>query len=145
MGRDRRLAHPLPGAHDPERGERERLEGGRVEAEVRPDVREPAREHAAGDGEALARAEHRLVGEVDHDLGPVRLERGLERRGQRHPVLVAAAQLLRPAEQVRADEVVGQLGERRAHHGRVVLPVDQRDGPHERVVTSSSIRPVYFS
>ena len=45
----------------------------------------------------------------------------------------------------RGDELVGQLRERVADDGGVVLPVDQREGPQSRDVSSSSIRAVYFS
>ena len=70
MRGDRRLADALAGADDPDRGQRERLELRRVEAEVGADVRQPRGEHAAREPEALARAEHGLVGEVDDELGP---------------------------------------------------------------------------
>ena len=75
------------------------------------------------------------------------VERPVERLRERNAVVRVVAELLRPAEQVRGDELVRQLLERRAHDRGVVLAVDQREGPlrHEREVTSSSIRPVYFS
>jgi hypothetical protein len=128
--RDRRLADPLARADDAERGQLERLELGRVETEVRADVWEAVREHAARQHEALARAQHGLVGKVDHELRPVIGERAVERLGERDPVVRALAQLLRAAEEVRGNDVVGQLGERRAHHGRVVLAVDERERSH---------------
>ena len=61
-------------------------------------------------------------------------------------VVGVPAQLLGAADDVRRDEVVRELLERSLHDRRVVLAVDEGQGAHhERVVTSSSIRPVYFS
>ena len=68
-----RLADPLAGPDDADRRQFERLQLRRVEAKVRADVREAVRQHPARDTKALARPEHRLVGEVDDDL---RLEVG---------------------------------------------------------------------
>ena len=144
--RDRGLPHPLAGADDPDRGQRERLEHGRVEAKVGADVREAGGEHAAREPEALLRAEHRLVREIDDELRPVLGECAVEIVGEDDSVVRVAAQLLGAAHEVRGDELVRQLLQRRPHDRRVVLPVDQGQGTrHERVVTSSSIRPVYFS
>ncbi len=146
VGRDRGLADALAGAHDPDRGQRERLQLGRVEAEVGADVRQAGSEHPARDPEPLARAEHGLVGEIDHELGPELRERGVEVGRDLDAVVRVAAKLLGAADQVRRDELVRELLERSAHDRRVVLAVDQGDRlHHERVVTSSSIRPVYFS
>ncbi len=144
---DRRLPNALAGADDSERGQRERLERRRLEAEVGAHVRQPSREHAARQPEPLRRPEHGLVREVDDDLGSVVVERAVELGRKRHAVVGTLAELLRPAEQVRRDEVVGELLERSAHHGGVVLSVDEGQSAlrHEREVTSSSIRPVYFS
>ena len=129
-----------------ERRERKRRQLGRVEAKVGADVRQPERENPARDGEALARAEHRLVREVDHDLRLELRDRRLEVVHDRHAVVVPAAQLLGPAREPDAEELVGQGGERVAHHGRVVLPVCDRQRSHQVLaVTSSSIRVVYFS
>ena len=74
-------------------------------------------------------------------------ERGLEVAGNLDAVVGVAAQLLGAADDVGGDEVVRELLQRRSHDRRVVLPVDQSKGAlaHERLVTSSSIRPVYFS
>ena len=102
-------------------------------------------EHAAREREALDRAEDRLVGEVDHDVGSVPRDRVLDARGERHAVVLAAAQLLRAADEDGGDHVVRELGERVADDGRVVLAVDDGEGPHVRVVTSSSIAPVNFA
>ena len=60
-------------------------------------------------------------------------------------VVGAVTKLLGTAEHHRAAELVRQLGERRPHGRGVVLAVDQGQGSHERVVTSPSIRAVYFS
>ena len=73
-------------------------------------------------------------------------ERAVEVLGEDDAVVRVVAQLLGASHEVRGDELVRELLERRSHHGRVVLPVYQSQGArHERVVTSSSIRPVYFS
>ena len=118
----------------------------RVEAKVGADVREAGGEYAAREPEALLRAEHRLVREIDDELRPVLGECAVEIVGEDDPVVRVVAQLLGAAHEVRGDEVVRQLLERRSHDRRVVLAVDQSQGArHERVVTSSSIRPVYFS
>ena len=119
---------------------------GRVEAKVGADVREAGGEYAAREPEALPRAEHRLVGQIDDELRPVLGECAVEIVGEDDPVVRVATQLLGAAHEVRRDEVVRQLLERRSHDRRVVLSVDQGQcARHERVVTSSSIRPVYFS
>ena len=90
--------------------------------------------------EALGRAEHRLVREVDHDLGVA------EAVDERHADVEPAAQLLGSADEDRAHPLVRQRPQRVAHHGRVVLPVNERDSAHHRfAVTSRSMRPVYFS
>ena len=73
-------------------------------------------------------------------------ERGVEVGLDADAVVGVVAQLLGAADHVGGDEVVRQLLERSAHDRRIVLAVDQGDRPHhDRVVTSSSIRPVYFS
>ena len=74
-------------------------------------------------------------------------ERLVEVGSDRDAVVGVVAQLLGPADDVCGDELVRQLLERRAHHGCVVLAVNECKGAlrHDRVVTSSSIRPVYFS
>ena len=143
---DRGLADALAGADDPERRERERLERRRVEAEVRARVGDSGREHAARDEEALARPEHRLVGEVVDQLRLAGGERLVEVAVERHAVLVAAAQLLLAPGEPGAGDVVGKARERVPHDGRVVLAVDHHErAGHVRVVTSPSILAVYFS
>ena len=118
----------------------------RVEAEVRARVREPRGEHAARDEEALARAEHRLVGEVEDELRLAGGERLAEVVEERHAVLVPVPQLLLAAREPGADDLVRQPRERVADDGRVVLAVDHHERTrHVRVVTSPSIRAVYFS
>ena len=115
------------------------LELERVEAEVGAEVREPGGERARRPAEALFRSEHGLVGEVDDEL------RVAEAVDERHAVIGALAQLLRPADEDRAHPVVRHVGERISDDGRVVLAVDERHGLHLCDVTSRSIRPVYFS
>ena len=111
-----------------------------------PDVREPGREHAAREPEPLARAEHGLVGEVDDELRPVLGEGRVQIGRDADAVVGVPAQLLGAADDVRRDEVVRELLERSLDDRRVVLAVDEGErAHHERVVTSSSIRPVYFS
>ena len=144
--RDRRLPHALAGPDDPDRRERKGLEHGRVEAEVGADIREPGGEHSAREPEALLRAEHRLVREVDHELRPVLGQGEVEIVAEDDSVIRVAAQLLGASDEVCGDELVRQLLQRRPNDRRVVLTIDQCErARHERVVTSSSIRPVYFS
>ena len=69
----------------------------------------------------------------------------LERVEQRQAVLLTPAELLRAADEDRADEVERQLGKSVAHDVRVMLAVDEGDRLHECVVTSDSMRAVYFS
>ena len=83
--------------------------------------------------------EHRLVGEVDHDLG---VRRSRRRAARRSPRRRAASRCRRRGS--RRPTRTAAPAARRARR-RVVLPVDQRDRPHRRAVTSRSIRPVYFS
>ena len=109
-------------------------------------VRQPVGEHARRDPEPLDRPEHRLVREVDDELGPRFGERRLERVVERDAVVRARPQLLGAAGEPGAHDLVRQPGERVADDGRVVLPVDHGDrAAHDRVVTSFSIRAVYFS
>ena len=120
-------------------GSVERMERRRVEAEVGADVRQPEREEARRERKPQLRRQHRLVGEVDDDLGVARL------LDDRHAVVRRAAQLLGAADQDHADELVRQLRERLAHDVRIVLAVDDGDSLHRFDVTSPSIRAVYFS
>jgi hypothetical protein len=137
-----RLADPLAEPDHGERGRRHRMQRRGLEAEVRADVRQPERERPRRPQHPLARAEHRLVGEVDHEI---RLD-GVERVDERHPVVVVPSQLLRSADEQRADDVVLEGLERVPHHRCVMLAVDQHDRASAHVErTSSSIRAVYFS
>ena len=90
--------------------------------------------------EPAAWVEDRLVGEVDGDLGAAR-----PLLDERQPVVRHAAQLLAPAHESHGDELVRQLVEGVANHVGIVLAVDDRQGSHRVVVTSSSMRAVYFS
>ena len=106
----------------------------------------PAASDSRRQREPLPRAEHRLVREVDDHLRAVLGDRLLEARGERHAVVLAAAQLLGAADEHARDELVRQLRERVADDGRVVLPVDHRDrAAQPRDESSPSIRAVYFS
>ena len=137
---DRRLADPLAGADDPDRRQRERRQLGRVEAEVGADVRQPGREHAAREAEALPRAEHGLVGEIDDELRPVLRERGLEIAGNLDAVVGVVAQLLGAADDVGGDEVVRELLERRS--ARPARSAPRRSGQgHAASRAASSPRP----
>ncbi len=140
------LPHPLPRTHDGERGNVHGRERRSVEAEIGPLVRQPVDEDAAGERHPLDRPEHRVVRQVEHELGRVRGDRLVDPAGERHAVVLAAAQLLAAADEHCRDDVVRHRGQRVPHDGRVVLTVDQRDDArHPRVVTSRSILPVYFS
>ena len=139
------LPHTLPRADHGHGRRGDRLEARRVEPEVGPLVRHSQHERTRRECEAGGRPEHGLVREVEHDVGCVRGDRVLERGGERNAVVLAAAQLLGTADEYAGHDLVGQLDQSIPDHGGVVLPVDHGDGPHERVVTSDSIRPVYFS
>ena len=136
-------ALPGPDHGDGRRARSPRSAAGRAGSRL-PRTALPARAHAPR-AEAGGRPEHGLVREVEHDVGCVRGDRVLERGGERDAVVLAAAQLLGAADEHAGDDLVGQLDQSIPDHGGVVLPVDHGDGPHERVVTSDSIRPVYFS
>ena len=137
---DGRLPDALAGADHRDRRELERRELRRVEAEVGALVRQPGGKRARRPLEARPRAEHGLVREVDDEL------RILEAGDERHAVVGPVAELLDAADEDRAHPVVRQRPQRVAHHGRVVLAVDERDRARHRFpVTSLSIRAVYFS
>ncbi len=74
-------------------------------------------------------------------------EAPLEPVDERHTVVeLVAAQLLAASDEDRPHELVRERRERVAHDGRVMLAVDERHRTrHRRVVTSRSMRPVYFS
>ena len=110
-----------------------------------PSYGTPSASARAASRNRAGRAEHRLVREIEHDVGRVLEDRRLERGRERHAVLLAAAQLLRATDEHAGDDLLRQLREGVPDHGGVVLPVDHGDRSHERDVTSDSIRPVYFS
>ena len=140
------LADALARSDHRQRRQCERLERRRLEAEVGADVGDAGGQRPRCEREPLRRPEHRLVGQIDHDVGPVLGDRRLEVGAERHAVVLAAAQLLRAADEHGGDEVVGQLGERVADDRRVVLPVDHGNRPAQlRDESSPSIRAVYFS
>jgi hypothetical protein len=142
------LPDALPGSGDRDRRKSKRGASGRIEPEVGADIGQAARKHPAGEREALDRTEHRLVGEIDHDVDRVTRDRRLDVRGQRNAVLLSPAQLLLPADENGCDELVGELDEGVLDDGRVVLAVDDGERPHDRhvrAVTSSSIAPVNFA
>ncbi len=145
VARHGRLADALPAPDHGQRGKRKRRERHGLEAEVGADVRQARREHLARERHAVARAEDGLVGEVDHRLGAGALESLGERCEHRHAVVLPAPKLLRAAQHDRADDLVGQLGERGRDDVRVVLAVDQGQRLHCRDLISASMRPVYFS
>ena len=134
------LPDPLAQADHGERRCRDRLERRRLEAKVGADVRQPERKRTRRPQHPLPRPEHRLVGEIDHEIGPDRVELADERDA----VILAPADLLRAADEERPDDLVRELRERVPHDRCVVLSVDQDKSSHvDR--TSSSIRAVYFS
>ena len=125
---DRRLADALPRADDPDRGQRERLEHGRIEAEVGADVRRApcastrlasrsrSRGPSTGSSERSTTSSgvdtrQRLVAARSNDGHAVLLVRRAASRSRRR--------------MMRGDELVRQLRERVAHDRRVVLAVDQ--------------------
>ena len=118
----------------------ERLEARRVEAEVGADVRQPGRERARRPAEALGRAEHGLVREVDDDLGVRRSPRRAARRSRRRR---AASRCRRPGSRRRTRTAARRA--RRARPARSARRRSARPRAHRSRVTSRSIRPVYFS
>ncbi len=140
MSGDGRLPDPLAQPDHGERRRSDRMQGGRVEAEVGADIRKPESQGTRSPEEPLARAEHRLVREVDDRV----CLHGVERVDERHAVVLSAGDLLRAADEQRAGDLVRQGGERVPHDRRMVLAVDQHERPHV-ARTSSSMRAVYFS
>ena len=120
------LADPLPRPDDGERGKFERLEGDRIEAEVGSQVRKPRCERAARELEARSRVEHRLVGEIDDRLGARRLDPFFERLEEGDAVILAAAELLRPAHKDGPEDLVRHGHEGHADDVRIVLSVNER-------------------
>ena len=143
MPRHRRLADALAGADHRDGRQFEGLELRRIEAKVGADVGEARRKCPRGPAKPLGRPEHGLVGQVDHELG------SLEILHERHAVLGrAGSELLGPADEDRADPLVGQRDQRLPDHVGIVLAVDQGDRAHDThrlALTSRSMRPVYFS
>jgi len=137
--RHRSLADTLAGADHGDRRQAERVQRRRVEAKVGADVRDAVGEEPAREMKPRPRIEHGLVRQVDRDLRVTGLTH------ERDAVVRRAAQLLGAADEHHADEFVRQLRERLPHDVRIVLPVDDRDGLHRLLVTSPSIRAVYFS
>ena len=145
MPGDRGLPHSLAGPDHGERRQPERLEGGRVEAEVGTDVGQPSGERVRGEPEAGGWVHHGLVRQVDDDLRRVPRQRLLDARYERHAVILSPTQLLPSAREQRANELVGQLGQRIAHDRGVVLAVDDSQSAGQRDESSPSIFAVYFS
>ncbi len=134
-----RLADALAGSDHRDRRNVERLERRRVEAEVGSDVRNAVGEEPAREVQARLRIEYRLVRQVDGDLRVARL------RHERHAIVRNAPQLLGAADQHHADELVRELLEGVPDDVWIMLAVDHRDRLHRWLVTSPSIRAVYFS
>ncbi len=143
--RDRSLPDALARSDHRDRRSPDRFELWRIEAEIGPLVRDAERERPRRQPEARRRREHGLVRKIEHDIGLKHRDRILERRDERHAVVLSPTQLLRAAHEHRGHHVVRELDQGVPHHRGVVLPVDHGNGPHERDVTSDSIRPVYFS
>jgi hypothetical protein len=145
MPGDSRLPDTLSRPCDRNRRLRERRALGRVEAEIRADVRHSVRKHAAHQGEALRGSEHGLVGEIDDHVRCVPGNGRLNVGDERQAVVLSPAQLLVATDENGGGEVVRQFRESVSHNRGVVLAVDDRDSLHVRAVTSSSIAPVNFA
>ncbi len=130
MTGDRRLPHAFPGSDHGERGLRVAHERDRIEPEVGSDVGHPRRERPRGEPEAAARADDRLVGEIDDDVGARLRESVVQHVPDRHSVVGLPTELLAPAEHDRPDELVGKLGEGGDDDLRVVLAVDEGKRSH---------------
>ena len=115
--------------------------GGRgrgAEVEIGTAVGEAFSQRVADQPEPPLLREHRLIGEVEHVCSPVcsrrrdhRPRRIIADPGQRKTVLRVAVQLLSPTQQQHGHHFVllGGFGQRRPHHLRVMLAVDQRKCP----------------
>ncbi len=150
LAADRGLAGAFAGPDDGECGDRRRRRlRRRVESEIGPGVGHAHRQGHRRQRHALAVAEHRFVGQVEHELGVPGVDRiaepgrtvvaGRERRdaelGQR-PRL----DLLDAADEHGADDVVSALDRGRdgpAGDRRIVLAVDEHHGSHRRRLLSS--------
>ncbi len=139
---DGRLADPLPRSDHGDRRHPGRRSRRRPELEIGAVIGEPGSERVADEPEALALAQHRLVGEVDDPARGVLAGRGQHAGGgiapgvlERDAVVRHSAQLLGTTEEQGRDDLVvpPRDGERRPHHRRVVLTVHERDGPRGHV------------
>jgi hypothetical protein len=146
MAGDCGLADPLAASDDCERGHVERSELNRFEAEIGARVPRSSGERPRREAKPAAGIQHRIVGEVEHELGAGRLQPFLEVGKERNSVRRLAPKLFRTAQQNGTDNLVLELDERVAHDLGVMLPVDEGESSHRRVeLTSSSILVVYFS
>ncbi len=91
MSRDRSLADTLAGSDHRDRGKLEGRERRRIEPEVCPHVGNSVGEDTTCERKPLDGPEHRLVREIDRDLGPVALECRGDVVGERHAVAIGAA------------------------------------------------------
>src|SRR4051794_3594317 len=141
IARDRRLSHPLPGTYYGQRGfGRDGAEVRGPQFEVAAEVARPGVEGERGDFHPLFVADHGLVGEVDDDLHLVLGEGqpyggdGIPFPDQRDAVVGAVLDLLGPAEEGSGDAFGSYrflyASHRVEYDGRVVLAVDQEQGPH---------------
>jgi hypothetical protein len=96
---DSSLPHALARADHGQRGRLEGLELRRAEGEVGAFVGDAAGKDPACEPETLPRSEHRLVGEVDGDLGLEARKCLLELVDDGNAVVVVAAELLGPADE----------------------------------------------
>ena len=147
MAGDGRLPDPLARPDHRERRDVHTTAAGGSKRKSGPSYGTPSASDAAREREPFRRPEHRLVRQVEDQVRLVPFDRDLDGRLERNAVAIdVAAQLLGAADEDRRNDEIVDLLERRAHHGRVVLAVDDRDhASHPLVVTSSSMRPVYFS
>src|SRR5437660_12294789 len=100
------LPYPLAGPDHRQRRPRKWRVLRRLEPEVGALVAQPGRKRTAREPKAVRRREHRLVREVDDDLGP--LEAVLELLQERDAVVRALPALLRAAGKPGADALVRQ-------------------------------------
>jgi hypothetical protein len=100
------LPHALAGADHRDGRRPDRLEARWVEPEVGPLVRHAERQGTGGEPESRRRAEHGLIGEIEHEVRRMLVNSRLERRRHRHAVVLSPTQLLRAADEHARDDLL---------------------------------------
>jgi hypothetical protein len=106
MSRDSRLPHSLARTDDRDRRELERHPFRWVETEVCAEVRHALSKHSTCERESLERAEHRLVGEIDDDVGAMARNGCLDIALDGNAVVRPFSKLLRTADENRRGKLL---------------------------------------